>query len=68
MRAGSRSPNTLTGGNRNDVTQLIPLLERVPPVAGSSAGQGVARTKSSATAATTTTSTAASYARWASGR
>lgn len=25
---------TLTGGNRNDVTQLIPLLERVPPVAG----------------------------------
>jgi transposase len=25
---------TLTGGNRNDVTQLIPLLERVPPVGG----------------------------------
>jgi len=25
---------TLTGGNRNDVTQLIPLLERVPAVAG----------------------------------
>jgi transposase len=25
---------TLTGGNRNDVTQLIPLLDRVPPVAG----------------------------------
>lgn len=25
---------TLTGGNRNDVTQLIPLLERVPGVAG----------------------------------
>jgi len=25
---------TLTGGNRNDVTQLIPLVERVPPVAG----------------------------------
>jgi transposase len=25
---------TLTGGNRNDVTQLIPLLERVPPVRG----------------------------------
>ena len=23
-----------TGGNRNDVTQLIPLLERVPPVRG----------------------------------
>jgi len=25
---------TLTGGNRHDVTQLIPLLERVPPVRG----------------------------------
>jgi transposase len=24
----------LTGGNRNDVTQLIPLLDRVPPVRG----------------------------------
>jgi transposase len=25
---------TLTGGNRNDVTQLIPLIERIPPVRG----------------------------------
>jgi transposase len=25
---------TLTGGNRNDVTQLIPLLDAVPPVRG----------------------------------
>ncbi len=25
---------TLTGGNRNDVTQLLPLIERVPPVRG----------------------------------
>ncbi|CAL9661296.1 hypothetical protein SUDANB126_07017 [Streptomyces sp. enrichment culture] len=25
---------TLTGGNRNDVTQLIPLLQAVPPVWG----------------------------------
>jgi transposase len=25
---------SVTGGNRNDVTQLIPLLERVPPVRG----------------------------------
>jgi transposase len=25
---------TLTGGNRNDVTQLVPLIERVPPVRG----------------------------------
>src|SRR6266498_22325 len=25
---------TVTGGNRNDVTQLIPLVDRVPPVRG----------------------------------
>lgn len=25
---------SLTGGNRNDVTQLIPLIEAIPPVAG----------------------------------
>ncbi len=25
---------TLTGGNRNDVTQLIPLIDKVPPVRG----------------------------------
>ena len=25
---------TLTGGNRNDVTQLVPLIERVPAVRG----------------------------------
>ena len=25
---------SLTGGNRNDVTQLIPLLDKVPPVRG----------------------------------
>src|SRR6266516_5936049 len=25
---------TVTGANRNDVTQLVPLIERVPPVRG----------------------------------
>lgn len=25
---------TLSGGNRNDITQLLPLVERVPPVRG----------------------------------
>lgn len=25
---------TLTGGNRNDITQLLPLVEKVPPVRG----------------------------------
>src|SRR5438270_5244445 len=29
---------TLTGGNRNDVTQLIPLVERVPAVRRPAAG------------------------------
>jgi transposase len=24
----------VTGGNRNDITQLVPLVERVPPVRG----------------------------------
>jgi transposase len=24
----------LTGGNRNDVTQLLPLLQAVPPIRG----------------------------------
>ena len=24
----------MTGGNRNDVTQLLPLLDRIPAVAG----------------------------------
>jgi transposase len=24
----------LTGGNRNDVTQLLPLLDKVPPIGG----------------------------------
>ena len=25
---------TLTGGNRNDITQLTPLLDAVPPIRG----------------------------------
>jgi transposase len=33
-QAGSRVPGRVTGGNRNDVTQLTPLVERVPPVRG----------------------------------
>ncbi len=50
----------LTGGN-NDVTQLIPLLEAVPPVRGNPAGPGAARTSCLVTVATTTTSTADSF-------
>ena len=29
---------SLTGGNRNDVTQLMPLIEAIPPVAAAAAG------------------------------
>lgn len=32
----------LTGGNRNDVTQLISLLQAVPPVRANAAGLGAA--------------------------
>lgn len=49
---------TLTGPNRNDVTQLIPLLQAVPPVRGK---RGRPRRRPDgcwAIAATTTTSTA----------
>ncbi len=51
---------TLIGGNRNDVTQLIPLLQAVRRCEASAAGPGTARAWCWATAATTTTSTAAS--------
>ncbi|WP_406444596.1 transposase [Streptomyces sp. NBC_00631] len=30
----SRSQVSLTGGNRNDVTQLLPLVDKIPAVAG----------------------------------
>ena len=33
---------TLTGGNRNDVTQLIPLIQAIPPIRGK-AGQPLQR-------------------------
>jgi transposase len=46
----------LTGGNRNDVTQLMPLIAAIPPV----------RTRSTLTAVMTMTSTASRYAARAS--
>lgn len=55
---------SLTGGNRNDVTQLLPLLDKIPAVAGPDAGP----MRSSPTAATTTTSTGACYGGAASAR
>ena len=58
---------TLTGGNRNDVTQLIPLLERVPPVRGKVGRPRRRPDRVTPTAATTTTSTGASCASAGSG-
>jgi hypothetical protein len=48
---------TLTGGNRNDVTQLLPLLDAVPPIRGLGGGPGARLASCSPTAATTSTST-----------
>ncbi|CAM5661749.1 hypothetical protein STENM327S_03072 [Streptomyces tendae] len=50
---------SLTGGNRNDVTQLEPLLDKIPDAPARSADPAVAPTHCWPTAATTTTSTAA---------
>ncbi|MEV3973507.1 transposase [Streptomyces sp. NPDC050698] len=53
----------LTGGNRNDVTQLLPLLDAIPPVRGRVGIFAGSRTRCSPTAGTTTTSTATRSAR-----
>jgi hypothetical protein len=48
---------SLTGGNRNDITQLIPLLQAIRQSAAAADGPGSARMPSAPTAATITTST-----------
>lgn len=48
---------SLTGGNRNDVTQLLPLLDKVPAVAGVVGRPRRRPDRSSQTVVTTTTST-----------
>lgn len=40
----------LTGGNRNDVTQLMPLLDAIPPIRGGAATRDAGRTRCSPTA------------------
>ncbi|MFD5989928.1 hypothetical protein [Streptomyces cyaneofuscatus] len=50
---------SLTGGNRNDVTQPMPLLAKIPSVPGSWDVPVDGPTSCSGTAAMTTTSTAA---------
>ncbi len=54
---------SLTGGHRNDVTQLLPLIDDVGPVRGRSAVRASALNGCSLTVAMTTTSTAASWKR-----
>jgi len=54
---------TLPGGNRNDVTQLMPLIEAVPPVRGRPDVPADGRTRSTPTVGTTTTPIAARSAR-----
>ena len=48
----------LTGSNRNDITQLLPLLDRVPPVAGLPGRPRRDPRRCSVTAATAPTHTA----------
>jgi hypothetical protein len=49
---------SLTGGQRNDITQLMPLVQAIPPVGGAGAARGSGRMRSMPTGAVTTTSTA----------
>lgn len=49
---------TLTGGNRNDITQLIPLLEAIPAVRGRRGRPRHQRGRCGPTVSTTTTNTA----------
>ncbi len=48
---------TLTGGNRNDITPLLPLVEKIPPVRSRRDIPDTSPRSSSLTAATTTTRT-----------
>src|SRR5205814_1157455 len=59
---------SLTGGNRNDITQLIPLVDAIPPVRGRRGRPRRRPGKLSATAPTTRGRGAASCERAASAR
>jgi transposase len=48
---------SLTGGHRNDVTQLLPLVDGLPPVRGNEVGPGASPGHCMPTAGTTTTCT-----------
>jgi hypothetical protein len=47
----------LTGGNRNDITQLLPQIDAIPPIHGLRERPAAARASPAPTVATTTTST-----------
>ena len=51
----------LTGGNRNDVTQLLRPIDAIPPSAGFGAGRNEGLARCSPIVAMTTTSTAGCY-------
>ncbi|MFB7507170.1 transposase [Streptomyces broussonetiae] len=59
---------TLTGANRHDVTQLLPLVHAAPRSKASAGVPAAAPRRCTPTAATTTTSTDAGYSTWASAR
>jgi hypothetical protein len=59
---------TLTGGNRHDVTQLMPMLDTLPPIRGRRRRPRRKPRELSADAATTTTRTAGYYANAGSDR
>ncbi|MET9927998.1 MULTISPECIES: IS5 family transposase [unclassified Streptomyces] len=68
-RTGHPLAVILTGGNHNDVTQLMPLLDAIPPVRDRLGHpRRASRTHSSPTADKTTTSTATRSANAASSR
>jgi hypothetical protein len=56
--AGRSLPVILTGGHRNDVTRLLPLLNAVPPLRGLRGRRDDAPASSTPTPPTTTTPTA----------
>jgi hypothetical protein len=51
----------LTGANRNDVTQLLPLVEAIPPIRGKRGAHSPSPESSRPTVATITTSTAGPF-------
>ncbi|TYC07385.1 transposase, partial [Micromonospora sp. MP36] len=59
---------SLTGGNRHDVTELLPLIDKIPLVRGRRGRPHSALTSCSPTAPTTMTSTARQCAARASAR